>query len=170
MNKTQKDTIIPKFVEALAQSVIETIKTISGKIVVCRDIRRAKINPSNANICGSISISGSLNGEINIVFDEKLANKMAANLALCDEDALGDHDGREGAGEIINQIVGNTRTKLWNLGNRFEISLPKQETKNSQCPDSENDDHYIIKFDCSGEIFYLVVDVQTSQSACPSNS
>jgi CheY-specific phosphatase CheX len=169
MNKTQIDTIIPKFVNALAHSVIETIKTISGKKVVCREIRRTKIDPSEENICGSIRISGSLNGKINIVFDEKLANKLAANLALCDEDALGDKDKYEGAGEIINQIVGNTRTKLWKSGNRFEISLPTDEIKNCRHPNSENYDHYIIKFDCAGEKFYLLVDIQSVQSACHQN-
>ncbi len=136
---------------AFTLAVIDVFSSFSTSRVTATGARKVEQPILSADIYGTMYLSGDTTGKVEVALDKEMAKQMAANIGRCDPELLSDDEINDGVGELINQIAGNTRTRLWGQGYKTEISLPKV-TGYSNLAESDKTDKqsiYVIDFDCS---------------------
>jgi len=147
------------FLAAFSQSAIDIFSSLSSSPITASGARKVESPVPTADIFGTIHLSGNMSGKAEIALDKDMARKLASNIGQCDPDQLSDEDIHDGVGEIINQIAGNTRTKLWAKGYKTEISLPvvSQKSNLDESIFQTGQPIYVIDFDCSAGFIALQI-------------
>jgi len=151
MPQITKHTEMSIFLTAFTQAAIDVFSAFSKSRVTATGVRKIEQPLPSADIYGTMFLTGDTTGKIEVALYKKLARQVAANIGHCDPEQLNDDEINDGVGELVNQIAGNTRTKLWEQGYKTEISPPKV-TEHSNIAESDkknNQSIYVIDFNCT---------------------
>lgn len=156
-----------KLLTSLSAVITRVVSEIAGSKVVQVDSYLKSDYCLQGDICGVMLIRGHFEGSVAIGMTRLLARKLAAQLAGCEEVDLNDEDLADGVGEVINQITGNLRSILWELGHHIEIHLPETFIKDPPpIKHQPSQPHHVIVLECENELLALqwcltAVDEQT---------
>ena len=159
MLQFEKHKEMSMFLTAFTQAAIGIFSSFSTSPVTAKGARKLETPVPKADIYGTIHLTGTTSGKVEVALNKDMARQLAANIALCDPDQLSDDDIYDGVGEVINQIAGHTRTKLWDKGYKTEISIPVVTPKSNRSEFGEKNKQaiYVIDFDCSAGFVVLQI-------------
>lgn len=159
MTILEKNNEMSLFLASFTKAATGVISAFSTSPIKATGARPIAGPIREADIYGIIHLSGTTSGSVEIALDKNVARQLAANIAICDPSQLSAEDIYDGVGEIINQIVGNTRTILWDNGYKTEISIPVVTGKSNLLESIEKDHPsiYIIEFDCPAGFIALQI-------------
>lgn len=159
MLQSAKQKEISLFLNAFSQAAIDLFSALSLSSIKAIGARQVEKPIPSADIYGTMKLTGHASGKIEIALDKNLARQISAKIGHCDPDLLDDKEINDGIGELINQIAGNTRTKLWDKGFKTEISIPVVSQKSNLDESISQTGHpiYVIDFDCSAGFVALQI-------------
>ena len=154
------------FLSSLTQAAITIFSSFCTAPVKAAGARKIGKPIPEADIYGTVHFTGHTAGKVEIALNKDMARQLAANVAMCEPSQLSDKDIYDGVGEVINQIAGHTRTRLWDEGFKTEISIPVVTGK-SNLPEPDKKDTaaiYVIDFDCSAGFIALQICLRFAQA------
>lgn len=146
------------------EATIKVLRT-TGNMAATRGTTRvdARFTP-HGELSGSVNLTGAIAGQVTLSMSRNCAAELAGRVIGCRHDELSPSDITAVAGEIINQIAGVVRTRLWREDWTFDITLPDIATNPEQPSFSQKTGEWrITTLDAEGFALKLQISIEFQQ-------
>lgn len=111
-------------IDPFINSTLNIIRTMANSIAIKKDIFVKRNHTLYGDVSGVMGLSGDIEGNIAITFQNDLGYHLVAKMVDCHEAELTPEDVYDGIGEIINIISGAGKAVLNGAGNNISIAIP----------------------------------------------
>lgn len=108
----------------IIESVHEVFETLIYILPEEQPAQRSEQSEFSGEVIASIQISGGIDGIVAIVTSHNIAAQLTRNMLGADETPEDMSEIADGAGEIVNMIAGNIKTRCIESGVTFNLSIP----------------------------------------------
>ncbi len=108
----------------IAESVHEVFETLIFVLPEDESPREVAEGRFEGELISSIQISGDYNGVITMVSSRQTARFLTKNMLGIEGGEVGDEEISDCAGEIVNMVAGNIKTRCLEGGKSFALAIP----------------------------------------------
>ena len=119
-----KPNINAFLIDPFINSTLDVFKTMADSMAIKKDIFVKRNHTLYGDVSGVMGLSGDIEGNVAITFQNYLGYHLVAKMVDCDESELTPEDVYDGIGEIINIISGAGKAVLNGAGNDISIAIP----------------------------------------------
>lgn len=115
--------IISEFIRG---GVREIYSMMLGLEVICKEDvdDTAPIPTVISGVCGTVSVTGKMNGTIYMSMSEKMAKDATCRIMGSDPASVSDEELSDVIGELTNMVTGNLKSKMTDQGYNCTLSIP----------------------------------------------
>jgi chemotaxis protein CheX len=119
-----KMPVITKVINPYISATVDLLSTMAGLHAEKKEVFLKKNYRLFGDISAIMSLSGKVEGEVIVCFEEKLAREVVGRIMSMQPDALAKDVLKEGIGEVVNIVAGNAKAALANSEYTHQIGLP----------------------------------------------
>jgi chemotaxis protein CheX len=116
--------VITKVVNPYVSATVDLLSTMAGMHAEKKDVFLKKNYRLFGDISAIMPLSGKVEGEVVVCFEEKLAREVVASIMTTQPEMLTKDELKEGIGEVVNIISGNAKAALAQSEYMHHIGLP----------------------------------------------
>ena len=108
----------------IVDSVHEVFETLIYILPEEQPVQESEQSEFSGEVIASIQIAGDINGIVAVVCSQAIAAQLTRNMLGLDETPDDKSEIADCAGEIVNMIAGNIKTRCIESGVTFNLSIP----------------------------------------------
>jgi len=108
----------------IVDSVHEVFETLIFVLPEEQEVQESEQNEFTGEVIASIPIAGDINGIVAVVCSQNIAAQLTRNMLGAEETPEDKSEIADCAGEIVNMIAGNIKTRCIESGVSFYLSIP----------------------------------------------
>lgn len=108
----------------IVESVHDVFETLIYILPEEQPVQESEQCDLSGEVIASIQIAGGINGIIGVVCSKNIAAQLTRNMLGSDETPEDESEIADCAGEIVNMIAGNIKTRCIEAGVTFNLSIP----------------------------------------------
>jgi len=108
----------------IVDSVHEVFETLIYVLPEEQEVQESEQSEFTGEVIASIQIAGDINGIVVVVSSQAIAAQLTRNMLGTDEIPEDKTEIADCAGEIVNMIAGNIKTRCIDTGVNFFLSIP----------------------------------------------
>ena len=116
--------IITKVINPYISATVDLLSTMAGLHAEKKEVFLKKNYRLFGDISAIMSLSGKVEGEVVVCFEERLAREVVSKIMAMQPDQVSKEELKEGIGEVVNIISGNAKATLATTEYSHQISLP----------------------------------------------
>jgi chemotaxis protein CheX len=116
--------VITRVINPYISAAVDLLSTMAGLHAEKKDVFLKKNYRLFGDISGIMSLTGKVEGQVVVCFEEKLAREVVGRIMSTKPEALTKDDLRDGIGEVVNIIAGNAKAALAATEYAHQIGLP----------------------------------------------
>jgi CheY-specific phosphatase CheX len=116
--------ILRKMEHIMVDSVHEVFETLVYILPEEMPLRETEERRLSGELIASIHITGDISGIISLVCPMKVAELFTKNMLGTGDEPVGEMEITDCAGEIVNMVAGNIKTRCLDAGMTFSLSIP----------------------------------------------
>lgn len=116
--------ILNKMENIMVESVHEVFETLIYILPEEMPVRESGEKRLTGEMIASIHITGDLNGVISLTCTRKVAEMLTRNMLGTEDEPVDETQVADCAGEIVNMVAGNIKTRCIDAGLTFSLSIP----------------------------------------------
>ncbi len=142
--------------EIIVDSVHEVFETLIFILPEEQSVQETEQTEFQGEVIASIQISGGINGIVTTVCSRNIAAQLTRNMLGIEETPEDKAEIADCAGEIVNMITGNIKTRCIESGVTFDLSIPTVVFGNDLVLSLQEEVHGIrVPFLVDGEEMYV---------------
>jgi len=116
--------VITKVINPYISATVDLLGTMAGLHAEKKDVFLKKNYRLFGDISAIMSLTGKVEGQVVVCFEEKLAREVVANIMSSRPQDLTKDELKEGIGEVVNIVAGNAKAALSTTEYAHQIGLP----------------------------------------------
>ncbi len=116
--------VITKVINPYISATVDLLGTMAGLHAEKRDVFLKKNYRLFGDISAIMSLTGKVEGQVVVCFEEKLAREVVARIMSSRPEDLTKDELKEGIGEVVNIVAGNAKAALSTTEYTHQIGLP----------------------------------------------
>ncbi len=140
----------------IVDSVHDVFETLIYVLPEEQAVQESEQSEFSGEVIASIQVSGGIDGIVAIVTSQNIAAQLTRNMLGADETPEDMSEIADCAGEIVNMIAGNIKTRCIELGVTFNLSIPLVMCGKEMIMRLQEDVHGLrVPFVVEGEEMYV---------------
>jgi chemotaxis protein CheX len=116
--------VITRVINPYISATVDLLSTMAGLHAEKKEVFLKRNYRLFGDISGIMSLTGAVEGQVVVCFEEKLAREIVARIMSAKPEGLTKDELREGIGEVVNIVAGNAKAVLASTEYAHQIGLP----------------------------------------------